>query len=363
MMRVSSHGEANTLPGTIDQSASATDTGIIVETHRADFSGTAVDVELSARAVDGVLTTAGISPIDAEMEGVAAVSARVRNDGTTVLRFPADGWPEDRSTAQLSIHAVTVLAEARGFERLAGDWELTIELPDGDRAKAARAVRALEPVAVEFAGREIADETLLTHSAIVIRYELPDTLIVTVPPTLRVGDLVLEPTLSEQRGNVSEHWYEASSQTDSLTLLFDGVAAIEPNRSPWTLKLTLDADPILSGTSDSDEVQQQELRWRLDPGSDGPEVRGVVWRRIANNVRLEISLDGSSWRPGPSPPVVVGDGAEMEAWGAGFAVTSDGQPLSNISVGLDGSIPPRELVVTLAERAVDVPHTEVVLTP
>jgi hypothetical protein len=87
----------------------------------------------------------------------------------------------------------------------------------------------------------------------------------------------------------------------------------------------------------------------------------VVIQR-SRDERVVLRFDGSSWRPGPTPPVVVGDGKRMRVVGTGFS-HPDGQPVSDIDARLDSSGLPKELIVTVVEQEVPVPSTEAVLRP
>src|SRR5687768_3684220 len=76
-----SQGEATAFPGMTEQTATATNVGVVIETRRAVFSGTSVDVEVAARAADGSLQVAGVSARGAELAGANVTSAHIRNDG------------------------------------------------------------------------------------------------------------------------------------------------------------------------------------------------------------------------------------------------------------------------------------------
>src|SRR5690606_33598426 len=160
------------LRGSIEQFASALDGGVVVEARRAGwragFSGTAVNIELLVRADESEGLPAGIPPNGALLEGVAATSAHVRSDGTTVLRFPPSAWPAAPTTLALTVRVVQFIDEAGALRDVSGAWDLAIEAPEGAEAEAARAVQALEPVVVEIAGRDVAVEAFKTHAATIV---------------------------------------------------------------------------------------------------------------------------------------------------------------------------------------------------
>jgi hypothetical protein len=345
-----------------EQAATATNASVVIETRRAVFSGTSVDIEVAARAEGGSLKVAGVSARGAELAGINVTSAHIRRDGTALLRFPASAWPDGVPNAVLSIREVTVFGASGGLEPLAGDWQLTIDLPEGDEAEAARAVVALEPVTVELAGQEVTVETFLTPSATLVRYVIPIAAPrMNVPaPTLRVGDTAIASADFLQRENVGEIRYGPVASSGPLTLAFDGVVAVEPLASPWELRLMLGGEGPL--TLDRPEIKEHELQWEIeDSTGEPPAIRSVVIQR-SEDERVVLRFDGSSWRPGPTPPVVVGDGKPMRVVGTGFGLR-DGQPESNIHAQLGSSAVPKELVVTAAEQEVPVPSTEVVLRP
>ena len=222
---------------------------------------------------------------------------------------------------------------------------------------------ALTPVRAELAGHEVVIEAFLSPSATVIRFEVPETPFVQVPaPTLRAGDSTIPPILSEQTGRHTEHRYGPVESNERLTLTFDGVVVREPIEPPWTIELALDAPGIAPWSSDPNVVERRELRWQVESADDAPVVRSVALERV-HEVRLEISLDGTSWQPGPTPPVVIGDGEELDVVGAGTSSPVAGPPESRISVRLGDRPVPRELSVGASEQEVTLPPTGVVLRP
>jgi len=355
---------AQALPGTVLQSGSASASGLIVEVKRATFSGTAVDVEIAVRAEDPGLTVAGVAPADAEIAGAVGLSVRVHNDGRSVLRFPAAAWPEGAAmTAQLLIRAVQVRGQTGRFERISGDWQLAIKLPQGKEAETARFVQALQPVVADVAGHEVVVVAFRTRSATVVRYELP--LIVrpvAVPPALRAGGGAAVQLLQAQqeREGVVEAWFEATPDAVPLTLVLDGLVVSDLGSKAWTLNIALDAfePPRPQG------YEKRSLGAQRQATSDGPALVDVAWEYRVADVLLEITVAGL-WDPGSSGfPVVLGDGAELTVHGVGLRpATSERGAQTIISVKLRGSKPPRNLTVTAKGETVPVPRVEVVLKP
>lgn len=352
--------QAGTLPGAIDQSASASDGGIVVEARLAQFSGTAVHVELLVTTQDSDRMPAGIRPGDAVLQGVPGVSGRVRGDGTTSISFPPSAWPEDATTLALTVRSVDFIDDAGELQPVRGTWDLTIEAPVGAEANEARAVEALEPVVVEIAGQDVVVMAFKTHDATIVHYVLPPGVESDSAPKLRAGDTPLEPLRREQRGRpgVTEVWY-APAGDEPLVLLFDSLSETLADANTWSVTIGLEVFdlPEPAGSEES-RFSENEVGWEVRSRSGGPEVLDVLWRGFEDDIRLAITFDGS-WRPGPTRPVVLGDGEPMRVSSAGTMGTH-----SDIVVRLDPSEPPpRELTIRSTYEVQPLPPVEVVLQP
>lgn len=360
------------LPGTVEQSGSASASGWVIEAVRATFGGTAVDVEVRVRPEDGGSGVAVVSAADAEMDGVRAESARISSDGRSLLRFPPEAWPDGTATTQLSIDAVRVRdSSTRELVRVAGDWQIPVEVPTGSDAASARAVEALPLATANIVGHEVVIEAFRTQSATVVRYELPVSIFAISPPALRADGRTVEATLSQQVDGRSETWYDPTQDASSLTLVFSGLIGPAPDsKHTWKLNLALAPfdPPEFPGTpylTESPRERDRKLSWERLPGSDGPPVVEVIWHH-GFDVRLVISLEGM-WDPmlvGGEPPRVSGDGTELTliASGVDFATDERGAR-TRITVRLPDPVPPRNLVVISEGAVVEMDPVEVRLLP
>lgn len=345
-------GEAQTVPGAVLQSASASSGSLTVDAERAVFSATGVDVWLHIRSDDPGVKIAGVVPSDARLSGSAGLSAAVHGDGRTVLRFPPEAWPHAGLTAPLDIRTVTLLSPGANDVRVDGSWHLAIELPQGAEAERARALRTLPPVVTEVAGTRLVVETLKTASATIVRYELPGNLSSFTPPELRAGARTLAPAQSRQEQGPRagyEVWFEATPDNMPLVLVFDGLVASDPASRPWTLQVALASFevPTPTATEIRDQIGEQQLGWNLQPGSPSePDLKRILWRRLPDRVELEVTIEGLWDLLAGEPPVVLGDGVELKKVAVGtFPAFGERGDETKITARLASETVPRSLVV------------------
>jgi hypothetical protein len=358
----SNAGQAKGLPGTVGQTGSASASGLVVEIERATFSGTAVEVEITVRSENPGVIIGGVLPSDAELGGVAGQSVNVGRDGGSILRFPASAWPEKGDATQLTIRAVQVRRSEGRFEPAFGEWRLLVKLPQGRDAETARSVEALEPVVAEVAGHEVAVRAFRTHSATVVRYQLPSQILAfAAPPTLRANGTVVQLRQAEQQESGSELWFAPTPADASLVLVFDGLKAPDPEDKPWTLNFTLAA---FKAPARAEVGRQFAVTWEQRAPLDGPAILDVAWERRAVDASLNITVAGL-WDPAAGgAPSVTGDGEQLDVYGIGLRPeTSDRAAQTIISVKLRNSKPPGDVVVAAAGATIAVAPVEVVLKP
>ncbi|MEZ4492147.1 MAG: hypothetical protein R3C29_02380 [Dehalococcoidia bacterium] len=358
------HSQAGTILGTIDQSTSASDAGIVVEARRADFSGNAVFVELLVTVEDSDIVPAGIRPRDAVLEGVPGLSGHVRADGTTVIQFPPSAWPIDATTLELTVSSVDFIDDAGELQPTTGSWELAIEAPDGGEADVARSIEALDPVVVRIAGQDVVIMTVRSHDATVVRYELPPGVESAFGPKLKAGGALVERRQGgqSQRPGITEAWY-APTSSQPLVLLFDDLTAVDPDPETWGLDIGLEAfAPPGADGNEGSSLSEVVVDWELLSRSGGPEVLDVLWRRSPDRVELVVVVD-SSWRAGPTSPTVLADGVPLGVIGAGTIGTGV-DARSDFVVELDPLEPlPRQITVHASSEVYRLPPVEVDIKP
>jgi len=318
-----------------------------VEAERAVFSATGVDVWLRIRSNDPGAKVAGVLPSDAELAGSAGLSAAVRGDGGTVLRFPPAAWPRAGLTAPLVVRAVRLFSAEGNEVRTDGTWQLGIQLPQGAEAERARVLRTLPPVVKAVAGNDLVVETLKTASATIVRYQLPANVSSYAPPRLRSGARTLEATQSRQEQGPpgrQEVWFEATPDNAPLTVVFDRLAAADPASKPWTVKVAL--APFQPPGTTADQVTERTLAWEGQADSTGPILKGILWRRLPDRTELEVTISGL-WDPvAGGMPTVLADGVKLRVGGAGtFPATGERGDVTRIAADLASEAAPRNLVV------------------
>jgi hypothetical protein len=358
---------AEITPGVMLQSGSVSTNGVVVGVRRAMFSGVSVDVEIYVRAeaADSGFAVAGVAAGDTDMGGVVGLSVRGGAGGGLVVTFPPTAWPVGATAAPLSVRAVRVRDTAGKLAVIAGDWNLSVQLPRGKDAETARFVQALEPVVAIVAGREMVVATLKTHAATVVRYELPQGVTSSAPPSLKAGSgKILRPIRHEQKGGVNEVWFAATPGEGPLVLALNGLVVSARESTAWSLSVALESDNLPPPDPKIAGPEEQEVRWVAQPRGDGPAIRSVAWWRYMQHVRLNVTVAGL-WDPvAGGRPVAVGDGVELNVIGVvQLPSTAERAAQTIITVELPNSALPRNLVVTAGGRAVSVPSMEVILQP
>lgn len=356
-------GRAEDIPGSVEQSASASGGGFTIAVERALFSGAGVNIGVSVRS-DEAGRLAGGAGVDGWLDGVPATSVFVYGDGRTTLRFPVEAWTEGAASGELEVRSVLVAGKA-GPERIPLDLRLPVEFPQGSDAEAARQAEAFPPVTVDVEGQGgVAVEAVRAGSTVVVRYRLPDGMFATQPPSLRAGGSALEPDRVEQRDvSWAEAWFEQVPGDGAIVFELGGLRGPDADSKGWTVNVAVGSAGPLSPAPGGEGEQLRELSWTRQPGSDGPEVHLIQWFQDVG--RLEIFLEGF-WDPGPGEenwPVVVADGEALEVVGVGgLYATSERGPLTTITVELEeDQEPPRELAIRVTGGTKLLPPVEVEL--
>lgn len=355
---VSPRGRADELPGTVAQSASATDGAVTVTVDKAVFSAGSTDVWVHVSSTNPRERFVGVEAADAALGGNAATSATGGRTGQGILRFPDPTI--SGPTTDLSIRAVKRIGD-NGPERVLGQWRLVIALPMGEDARKAARVEALKPGLAEMNGTEVPIEAFRTSSATIVRYQLPAEIRSIRPPTLRVGSRSIEPLRDESRGQgTHELWFESTPSGSALTMTFGEVYIT--NRQEFSVALSLNAFnvPLPKGN----QTEEYVLDWQRTSGPGGLAPKSLTWRRDVSGTTLLVRLEGL-WDPGPQArPRVEADGVGLTVRGlVMYAASQDRGAESMIEVDLPSGKVPRLLSVALAGESKSSPPISVTLEP
>jgi hypothetical protein len=354
-----SDGRAGALPGAVSQAGEAASNGVTIRLERATFSATAVDVDLFIESRTGS-TIGGVAPGGATLSGQAPLNQRVEPDGRVILRFPGAAWEDGPSLLPLSVTSIQVRGQAGRFDSLPGRWDLSVRVPVGEAAEAARFVTALEPAVMRIADQEVAVAAFRTNSAIIIRYSLPARVNSFAPPKLKAGDRMLEAAQLQQSPNGEmEAWFELPPAETSLALVFEKLALRDISRDPWSLDVTLAPFEL---PSDPGRIPQHDMGWAQSAASGGPAVVAVTWENRPTQPRLNITVSGL-WDPAVAGlPEVTADGTALKVAGVVLMpATRDREASTRISFVLAGKGVPREITVRGSGETIELPPVEVAL--
>jgi hypothetical protein len=334
------------LPGTVLQSSHAQDQGVEIFLRRATFSATAVDVWVDVAPGAGHGSPVGIAPPDASLGGVPASSAFVSDSGSVLLRFEL---PDALRGRALAIRITAVGGQAPGGDsaRVAGNWELAVELPPRAQWDAVRKVESLQPATIDIEGQTILVEAFRTSGATVLRYQLGLGIVQMKGPALKTTKgATVHADRSESRGAEYFAWFEATSFGSPLIVQFESLLVTSTTASThFVLELTGLGETVVLDADD----EWAPVVWTYVGGA--PVKVATVKRYIeAEGSSIYILLDGL-WNPGLSGyPRVLADSEELRITGVGNYSNPDGFQ-TDVSAALTGPSLPRRLDVIFGADA------------
>lgn len=170
------------------QDSSAVDSGIRIRLVSARFAGTATLVSAIVRREDGPTTPGEATIVALTHDGFQDGPIAVNSDGAgrVQLRLPAI----DAAQPEHRVHVTEVgLYGVDGPERIAGRWELILQLPAADVLAAALRTEE-QPFAAQASGGTVAGTAVRSAAEVVLIYEVPDSWEeVDGPATWRDGQL------------------------------------------------------------------------------------------------------------------------------------------------------------------------------
>lgn len=317
-----SQSKAEALPGLVLQTSEASSGGVVVRLERALFTGKTVDVSMRVDGVaDGSLAT--VLGSDVEMNSSQGLLTKVHRDGMSTVRFAGDAWPEQGAETTLRVTALNVRDINGKTSRVDGDWRLTVQLPTGEDASAARMVQDLQPTTLQVDGASLYVEAYRMPAATVVRYELPEGVYSLAAPVILDGNRKLEARQSQQADTFVEAWYEPTDTNNDLILEF-GDLRIHTQSGGWSVGFTVDPD-----SSDSD------LRWTQLPSSTEPTVTALTWSKRGRSDfdYLDVVVQGywDSGRDGAAPTAYL-DGSETKVRSYGGSQDNGGETRITIEV-------------------------------
>lgn len=355
------HSQAQTVPGTVEQSSSAEAHGFKVTAERAVFSAAAVDVWIHVESLSQDPRPLTIVPSDAVLGSQPASSVLVGKGGSAVLRFPALDAVGSQRAAPLVVSAISASATDNLVrDRVVGSWEMSLQLPTGDAADAATSLEALQPAVAVLGGTNVLFEAFRTTAATIVRYEQPTSMLTFRPPTLEVGSRAFEATRSEQQGTHRVLWFEATDPGAPMSLTFADI--YEPGAGQSTFTISIDA--FTAPSPSETETIEIPLQWQSTQPGGPPAIDALIWRRDALGTTLRILVPGI-WDPGPtSRPRMIGDGAELRIAGAGtYPPHGTRGAQSSVEAELPDGRVPRTLTVTLVGASAPSGPVRVTLHP
>jgi len=287
------HTEAETIPGTVNQSAIDTANGISIAATKAVFSASSVDVWLRVSPDGDASGVLAVVPDRAELRGTQANGTLVSNSGVVVLRFPPlPGGP--KSTEPLIVPGVRIERDDGTLQRVAGPWQLSLTAPTGSAARDAMRVETLAPAKVVVDEHEIIVEGLRTPASTVIRYQLPPGLSEVRPPTVKAlgASLALVRSSPMSRAGSIELWFEPSQFGSSLSVTFEDLRAAPASDQLFEFRATIEPWESPGGESAIRGRQDHGLRWSSTVHPNGYDIQSVVWHRDAFGPTLLVAING-----------------------------------------------------------------------
>jgi hypothetical protein len=154
------------------QHSAASDSGVRVDLVSARFAGTATLVSAIVRREDGPTTPGEATIVALTHDGFQDGPIAVNSDGAgrVQLRLPAI----DAAQPEHRVHVTEVgLYGVDGPERIAGRWELILQLPAADVLAAALRTEK-RPFPAQVSGGTVAGTAVRSAAEVVLIYEVPD---------------------------------------------------------------------------------------------------------------------------------------------------------------------------------------------
>lgn len=322
------------LPGEIEQTAAATDNGIVVRVHGAAFSGTEtllrIDLDVTdervlgeALGVDGGSLVV-VGPAGTGFEGPfaeGAIEIERRGGGETLFVLPPLVAAEDYDVdVLLTIRSMMVSTNGK-IVPVAGEWALMLAGPAASVVTDLLRVERLvgEPIAV--GGAEAVVSAVRSSSGTRVSIRLPGFLMLTQPTLLADGE-ELHPSAFAIEGDTVTSVFAATAFGTVVDVRLGAVASLAVNES-MTFGIRL--EDVLARKSSGPGPRAVLLQ---DVFLGDPERVLAAERRTSHGLKLVAITVAGSVAPGAARPVILnGEGKWLRLSGTivGYGKDDEGR--------------------------------------